>query len=436
MLLVYTHKITPRVTYIFKTIFEDIIGSKVSFTNDESFFMQSNLPKINYSHTAIPNSLHFPSVHLLFENTIKDQNIEVFDDTENLKGFFRITNGVLFSFDVFSASFYLLTRYEEYLSHKTDEHQRFLASESLAFKHNFLKFPIINHWVTNLVAFLVEKYPHLKIAKKQFTFISTLDIDNAFAIKNKSILRTVGGIAKASKSKNDTIERIKILTNNKKDPYDTFDEQEKIHQKYNLNPIYFFLVGDYAKYDKNCSIENKDFQHLIKKISITNLVGLHPSYRSNENYERLTMEKQRLEKCTNKIITKSRQHFLKLKFPETYLNLIKAGINEDYTMGFADENGFRASIASPFYFYDLKNEKTTTLKIVPFCVMEATFKYYKKSSPTTALKEILEIINEVKKVNGTFVSVWHNESLSDEGSWKGWKEVYEKMVEELLIVNC
>lgn len=435
MLLVYTHKITPRVNYIFKTIFEDVLNSKVSFTNDISFFEQSNLPKINYSTTNIENSVYFPSVNLLFEHTIKSQHIEVFNDAHHKIGFFRTEKGSLFSFDLFAASFYLLSRYEEYLPYKADKHQRFLASESLAFKHQFLKIPIVNYWINNLALFLEQKFHNLKFAPKKFSFITTLDIDNAFAVQHKGFLRTIGGIAKASGSKKEILQRIKVLSNNQKDPYNTFDYQNKIHAQYKINPLYFFLVGDYAKYDKNCSIKNEAFQHLIKTISINNTIGLHPSYRSNEAIDRLIMEKERLENITKKTITQSRQHYLKLKFPSTYQCLLKAKIKEDYSMGFSDENGFRAGIASPFYFYDLTNEKATTLKIIPFCVMEATFMYYKKINPAEAIEEILEIMNEVKKVNGTFVSVWHNESLSDEGIWKGWQEVYEKMMQQLTNVE-
>lgn len=431
MLLVYTHKITSRLSYIFNTIFVDVLNIKVSITSDVSFFNQSKLPKLNYSKSAMDNSVHFPCANLLFESTINSQSIKVFDDAEHIKGFFSTEKGALFSFDMFAASFYLLSRYEEYLPHKTDIHQRFLASESLAFKNQFLKIPIVNYWINSLALFLKQKFYGLKAKENKFNFINTLDIDNAYAIRNKGFLRTIGGILKSSISKNDTIHRIKVLVNKLEDPYDTFDYQEMIHKRYNISPIYFFLVGDYAKYDKSCPIENKTFQQLIKATSINNRVGIHPSYLSSETFERFKMEKDRLENIIQKQITQSRQHYLKLSFPGTYQHLIEEKIKEDYTMGFADENGFRAGIASPFYFYDLINEKATTLKIIPFCVMDATFIYYKNKSSNEAIKEIVELSNEVKKVKGTFVSVWHNETFSNKGIWVGWRQVYEKMINHL-----
>ena len=130
--------------------------------------------------------------------------------------------------------------------------------------------------------------------------------------------------------------------------------------------------------------------------------------------------------------TKSRQHFLKLNLPNTYRNLIDNDIQKDYTMGYAEHPGFRSSICSPYYFYDLDVEVATKLQILPFTTMEATYQYYKKSTPEEASQHISELMKTVKSVNGTFISVWHNESLCEEGIWKGWKNIYEKMLKESL----
>jgi hypothetical protein len=134
-----------------------------------------------------------------------------------------------------------------------------------------------------------------------------------------------------------------------------------------------------------------------------------------------------LKKIVGKEISKSRQHYLNLKFPKTYNNLVKAGITEDYTLGFADQTGFRAGICTPFYFYDLKNETKTNLFIVPFQVMDGTLLNYMKSSTDEAFEEIKSIMKEIKEVGGTFVGIWHNETVNDLGEWKGYREVFEKM---------
>jgi hypothetical protein len=188
-------------------------------------------------------------------------------------------------------------------------------------------------------------------------------------------------------------------------------------------------LGDYGKFDKNVSHENNGFQKLIQKLAMEYEVGIHPSFASFRHgcHGKVIRENERLEKIVGRKISKSRQHYLNLKFPKTYQNLIKAGITEDYTLGYPDQSGFRAGICTPFNFYDLENEETTNLLVVPFQVMDGTLRNYLKLSPEEAFKETEMLMNEVKRVGGTFVSIWHNETVNDSGEWKGYREVFEKM---------
>ena len=428
MILVYTHKATNRLSYTFQTVFEQILKEPVSLTDDIDFYLSCKTTKLSYTTKAIDDGLHFTSTSLLFEDEIKTQNTAAIPQSDGTVGLFEISTNNHFNFDVFATVFYLISRYEEYLPHQKDKHGRFLATESFAYKNNCLELPMVNIWAEKIAQLILTHFADYKFPERKFEFISTIDIDNAFAIKHKGFWRTIGGLAKSVSEPQDLKNRIEVLCDKTADPYDTYDYQDEVHQKYNVLPIYFFLIGDYASFDKNIAFSNENFQHLIKKIVITNEVGLHPSYLSNNNTALLKEEKLRLEKIINKNITKSRQHFLKLSFPSTYRNLVAIGINEDYTMGYAENIGFRASICSPYYFFDLEKNKITSLKIVPFCVMEAGLKYYQKCTEEEAVININKIVEVVKKVNGTFVSIWHNESLSDEGIWKGWRRVYEQML--------
>jgi hypothetical protein len=101
-------------------------------------------------------------------------------------------------------------------------------------------------------------------------------------------------------------------------------------------------------------------------------------------------------------------------------------------MGFASEPGFRAGTSRPFYFYDLDTEFETKLRVHPFQVMDATLCLYQKMNPEDAVRRVKPIIDEVKKVNGTFTLLWHNESLSEMKPWVGWQNVYEELIIESL----
>ncbi|MBL4592813.1 MAG: polysaccharide deacetylase family protein [Flavobacteriales bacterium] len=434
MILIYSHKLTPRLRYIFKTIFIDVLQTQISFTDNAEEFEKSESVKINYSTSKLNSGLFFQSSSILFETGIKEQNINVFEFEEH-QCFFSVGNDSEFSFDPFAASFYLISRYEEYLPHIKDNHERFLASESLAFQNKFLDKPLVNNWINEIAKRIENQSPEFRFPKRDFQFISTIDIDNAYAYKHKGFIRILGGLVKSLFKENNFNNRLKVIFGKKLDPYDTFNYQFEVHKKYNISPIYFFLLGDYGLNDKNIPVKNKTFQSLIKSISDYSEVGIHPSYASNNNIETLSKEIKRLQAITHRNVVKSRQHFLKLNLPNTYRNLIDNDIESDYTMGYAEQNGFRASICSPYYFYDLDTEVKTKLKIYPFTVMEATYQYYEHSTPEEAINYITELMTTVKEVNGTFISVWHNESLSDEGIWKGWKIVYEKMLKESLNKN-
>ncbi|MES2591069.1 MAG: polysaccharide deacetylase family protein [Bacteroidota bacterium] len=429
MLLVYTHKTTHRNRYILNLIFKDILGIDFELTVNAEYFKTYNGPKLSYTNNPLADELFFISRGLLFETGITEQNISVFDYKDH-KAFFATGKASAMPFDVFAASFYLVSRYEEYLPHIRDEHDRFIAENSLAFMNGFLQKPLVNIWIMWIKELIQEKYPEVVFPEMKYEFISTIDIDNAYAYREKGFTRSLGGYLKSiSKlSMKEIVDRTCVMLGTQKDPYDTYEYQLEMIKKYNLNSIYFFLLGDYGVNDKNLPVDSKKFQSLIKMLGDYAQIGIHPSYGSNKSKDRLKKEVERLSKVLHRDVTKSRQHFLKLTLPETYRNLVDLDITDDYTMGFASQVGYRASICSPFNFYDIDMELETKLKIHPFAVMEGTLKYYMHVHPEDAMEKIIPLIDEAKAVNGQFISLWHNDTLNDQNLWRGWQVVYEDMV--------
>ncbi|HEX8514815.1 MAG TPA: polysaccharide deacetylase family protein [Bacteroidia bacterium] len=399
-------------------------------TENEAEFRLQKGNKLSYSNNPVSDELHFASRSLLQESGITEQNISTFD-FEGIKVFFATGKSSALPFDVFAASFFLVSRYEEYLPHIRDSHDRFDAKDSLAFNNDFLQKPVVNIWANRVKGILSNNFPELVFPERKYEFISTIDIDNAYAYREKGFTRTVGGYLK-SLSKLDfkeIAERNRVLFGVQKDPYDTYDFQLEMLKKYKFRSIYFILLGDYGVNDKNLPPESEKFQSLIKMLGDYAQVGIHPSYGSNKSAEQLKKEVDRLSKILHREITQSRQHFLKLTLPDTYRNLIDLDIRDDYTMGFASQVGFRASICTPFNFYDLDMELETKLKVHPFAVMEGTLKYYMKVEPEDAMQKIMPLIDEVKAVKGHFITLWHNDTMNDQKLWKGWKRVYEEMVQ-------
>lgn len=429
MLLIYTPKITSRHKYIFKLFFNEIHQIKFQITEREDEFKAFDGAKLNYSNTSFEDEIFIESIGLLNEKGINQQDINV-SPQNNIPAFFQSQSDSSMGFDVFSASFYLVSRYEEYLPFVKDIHQRFQAESSLAYKHDFLQKPLINIWAKSLMQKIKQKHPDLEVISPTYNYISTIDIDNAFYYLEKGFVRSLAGFFASifSFDFNGIQQRFAVLLGKQKDPYDTYDAQLKLQKEYNLKVIYFILLADYGLNDKNISFTKRKFQLLIKRLADYASIGIHPSYGSNTNFAKLHKEIKRLEGITKREVTKSRQHFLKLTLPETYNQLVDFGIRDDYTMGFASAIGFRASICSAYTFYNLDTETILPIKIHPFAVMDATLLYYLKLSPEQSLTQISALIEEVKNVNGTFISLWHNDTFSNYKQWKGWESVYKEMI--------
>lgn len=433
-ILVYSHKLTPRIKYTFRFILKDILGVLPEFTSSKEDFVAFEGAKLSYAYRPLQDEVNIVPHGLLTEVGVMEQNISVTDaytEEEDVPCFFQVQSGDL-SFDMFAASFYLISRYEEYLPFIKDTYSRYTPEQSLAFENDFLTIPVVDKWAYMLRSILSRRFPKLNFFNRNYSFIPTIDVDNAWAYKHKGVMRTVGGVAKSLSDLQfaEVMQRFQVIFNLKKDPYDTFDHLLKLHSEYELDAKYFFLFAEYGVNDKNINTNNTYFQRLIKSASDYFEIGIHPSFASNEDVDVLKREIASLSDVLKADIVISRQHFLILSLPDTYRNLIDLDIRHDYSMGYASAMGFRAGTCTPFLFYDLDLEQETKLRIHPFQVMDATLKYYMKTSPEDVMDELRPLLDAVKSVDGTLVTLWHNESISGTGAWAGWEQVYQEMIKE------
>ena len=406
------------------------MGIDFTIMIDSEEFKNYDGIKINYSNSKIKNvGFSIQNHSLLFENDIKEQAIECFEVNDH-KAFFKTENSDL-PFDIFAASFYLLSRYEEYLPHEKDMYGRYAYENSLACKENFLTLPLINIWVKELVAVIIKKYSTFNIQYSIFNYLPTYDIDIAYSFKHKGLLRNIGGFLRSP-----SLERIKVLLGSQKDPFDIYDYLDALHKKNNLQSLYFFIVAEKnGQYDKNISPHKEAMWQLVKQHAKKYSIGLHPSWQSGNDLSLLKKEKQQLEAMAGQTasagqtgITSSRQHYIRFNLPGGYQRLTAAGITDDYSMGYGSINGFRASVASSFFWYDLEKEEQTALRIHPFCFMEANSFYEQKYSAQEAYEEMTHYYEQCKAVNGTLITIWHNNFLGSDKTFVGWRSMYERFL--------
>lgn len=428
-LKVYATQTNERLEYVLKCVLRDLCGLTYRLTNDPEELSEWKGPLLCYQREKREDVPVIWAEGLLEEKGLRNEKPS-FDQSEGMEVLYPSPEGYAMPFDLFSAVFYLISRYEEYQVFRPDAHGRFSASESVLFKAGLLERPLVNEWAIALMRILKQRWPELELHPRRFEYISSLDIDQAWKYLNKGWLRNMGGYLRDLFQRDFNLlkERYDVMSGAHPDPYFNFEWQFELHQQFpEVRVQYFILLADRGKYDKNISHYNEGFIRLLEDLSKRYELGIHPSYRSNERPQLLKKEIHRLQDITQKEVHVSRQHFLIHQMPKTYLRLLEQGIREDHTMGYSTHMGFRAGIAAPFYFYDFEQERETELLLYPFCVMDITAMYYEGLAPEEAMNRHRELLERVRTVGGLFESLWHNESISENGRWKAWRSVYEDL---------
>lgn len=425
--------ITPRLQYIADFIGNELFDVPLRITTRKHEYQMHEGPRINYTAEETgPDELQIVPHALLFETGVRTQQIVCFELNYH-KAFFE-TGGDL-RFDVFAASFYLISRYEEYLPHEKDEYGRFSHESSLAYRESFLHLPLINIWLMQFRNALMMKFPGLVLRGKHFSNLVTYDVDMAYSYRHKGLIRNIGGTLRSiwQGQWRLAFERWEVLAGKRKDPFDCFEWLDALHLYCRVKPYYFFLVArQSSRYDKNVDPSSKPFRRLIEYYASAFNVGIHPSWRSGDDASVLNEEIEWLETVSEKPIVSGRQHYLRFTLPETYRVLASAGISRDFSMGYGGANGFRASVCSCFPWYDLSREETTGLIVYPFCYMDSVSFFVSRKNPKQAYEELMEYYEAVKRVNGMLITIWHNHLLGADPKTRGWREMFELFMKQVV----
>jgi hypothetical protein len=188
-------------------------------------------------------------------------------------------------------------------------------------------------------------------------------------------------------------------------------------------------LADRSKNDVNVDYRNPQLRERIEDMRDGGaIVGIHPGYESHRDVRVLMEEIARLEGIVGDKIIHSRQHFLKFKLPSSYRRLLQCGIKHDHSMGYADVPGFRAGTAHPFKWFDAERNEVTSLMVHPVIVMDSTLRSYMQVDTLEAMQIVTQLKAEVRRTGGDFVSLWHNETVAEQGDWKGWRAVWEEAI--------
>lgn len=425
--IIYAEQPSQRLSYTCEFIFNHVLKVDFQITHDLGSWQNSEHYKISYSTKPAGDVFQILPHALLFEKNISGIKPVPFFKNNQIY-FYENNNGDL-HFDVFAAAFYFISRYEEWQPFKRDRHNRFEVTQSILYSRNFHLKPVADTWVYELKSALEKKHPGLVFPALNYKVMSTIDVDNLYAFKAKGFLRTIGaGIKDLIRFDFENLsQRAKVLAGSKKDPFDVYEDISRFCKELNFPLIFFFLFKNGTKYDRTVNPQSPAFKKAFSALKQHNaFAGIHPSYDSAFRNNMLKNEVSLLSEKSGERIIMSRQHFLRFDIRTTPMLLMQQGIIADFTMGYASSPGFRAGTSHPFFYYNFNTEAKEELLFVPFCAMDGAYFVYDKADPETALQSLYNLAFEIKKVNGLFVTVFHERTFSNH-LYGGFSTLYKNL---------
>ncbi|MDD3860073.1 MAG: polysaccharide deacetylase family protein [Bacteroidales bacterium] len=349
-------------------------------------------------------------------------------DLKNDDGTYFLAN------DLFAGIFFMLTRWEEIAIAKFDKHERFVEDENLSVKFDYYDRPIVNEYI-QLFRILLEKAGiFIEEKSRESKVFLTHDVDEIARYDTfAKILKALGGDIVKRKSIRTFLKTIKdvyrIKIRNQKDVFDTFDFLMDLSEKRGVQSRFYFIPGYIGEEDVRFDIRNPKVKNIIDRISLRNhIIGIHPSYSSFCNINQLSEEKKRLENYVENIY-EGRQHYLRLKIPETWQNWEDCNLKIDSSVGFYNRTGFRAGICFEYPLFNIVKRKKLQLRERPLIVMDTALRK-ECGSKEKSIEKAIKHAEYCKKYQGDFVILWHNSNLSV-NEWAGWDMVYKQILEQI-----
>jgi hypothetical protein len=407
-----------------------MLGVSVGFTKTIETFVAHSGPKFSYTTKQLGNEYFIPAHNLLYEQGVKLQTLDV----ERLDGFpifFKTQGDSFFSFDIFAASFFLLSRYEEALPHIKTPQGFFDPAQSIAGQYGFLELPVVDLWVDHLQENITVAFPEFfntNDEKKKSIKNVLIEVLVPFRYKHRSLLVSLSDFFKSLWAFNllHLFEQLAVLFRIKEDPFNTFQTWKSFFKSSAVSPKIFFLFSESSPYQSTVSIFNLSYQKIIKTMSDLFSLGLLVSVKSQlKASEFLGFEKDNFESLTHRPLSDIRMSNEIQNLNTVYESLVVQEFNSDYSMGYQKTFGFRAGTATPFYFYSLSSEFQLPLKINPIVTTE---KGLKKMSPEKAFQLLKDIYEKLPLSSSSLTIVISNGFFSPNGENISWLQEFKNYI--------
>lgn len=343
---------------------------------------------------------------------------------------------VVFYADILAATVFMLSRWEETVVQAADQHDRFPASASVAYKQGFLDRPVIDEYALVLRSWLRILRPDLPAMTPRFSIRLTHDIDSVHRFASplhaaKSSVTTLSTHRSVRRAASAASTAVTMLMG-RKQPVNKADLEElaAISESNGFVSTFNFMAAEHGQHDIGYNLGDPTLRRCIDALAARgHEIGFHPGYTTFGNPQQLIVEKSRFVAAVGRSPSVSRQHYLRFRAPATWLHCEDAGLACDSTLGYADQEGFRCGTCRPFHPFDVSRNRVLKLFEEPLLVMDQTLIRYRRITPAAARARILEIAATCKAVNGVFTLLWHNTSLHD--GYYSWAQMYRQVVADL-----
>jgi len=358
------------------------------------------------------------------EKSLPELPLKIWDEVPVLFGepFTEIIgNTLVINADVVAGTYFFISRYEEMVRPNVrDIHGRFPGKESLPYRAGFIDRPIIEEWGAHFRKLLRESgfeipEPPCKISKVYLTH----DVDQLAHFR--TIRGMLGGVLRGIRRPKEGRRALKSFFGRvSDDPWYTFPYLFKINNDLRLIwgsercETIIFIRSMGMKYAEDKPFPNlllPDYKYFIRychRKAVT--IGLHSSYEAGIFPTLIGEEKLRLEKAIHTKVAYNRNHFMNNREPHDMMELIHAGITDDYSLGYADMAGFRLGTCRPVKYINPITRDLTKLTLHSLLIMDRTLsdKRYMYMNAHDAFQYCEQLINSVERYNGEISLLWHN----------------------------
>ncbi len=340
------------------------------------------------------------------------------------------------TFDIFSASFFQVTRMEEiFEKHPQDEHGRYLFKNSIVDEETILR-PLINEYAGKLCDWLNQTYDlGISFREDRFSTVISHDVDipyyyGTLRSQLSEVFQYIQGNSKY-KSASDVFKFVTHLLGCSSDPFDTYEYIRQQEAKRSICSTWFILMSP----DNQWGMNKKKYSMRLQWLVSQNCeIGIHPGYDSAFDVSKIIQEKQEVEELARTNISGVRNHFLRFSFPDSLSNYEEIGLRYDSTLSYAEQEGYRAGIATPFKPFDIISRREINILEIPLIIMDGVLKDYRGMDPEQASKQIEKLVDIVSNTNSVMVFNWHNTFLA-RGN-ETWRRVFEQSLDYLIEKNA